>query len=362
MKKRIKKVNLIILLITLTIALVYFTMVLIDFGFKKPIQENTENITLENNQVNLSSLTPKQKLAQMIIVRGDKKDLDFTKLNVGGIFLDRQDSEQEYKRLIDQYQENSKIKLLISTDLEGAWTPFRKNVQEYQIFPKFSEINSSEEAYEVGHRHGILLDSIGFNINFAPVAELSDSAYGGRAFQGTNQEIKEKIESYIQGLQENVLGTCKHYPGNSLNVNLHFRNSVETITQEDLDLFNTCINNDIAAIMVSHQIAEGVISSENKPSTTSPELIQTLKNFKGLIIADEINMLALKNTYPNKRELYAELINAGNNLILDFELNSRELNELLNELEIDLKNKAISQEKVDDSVRKILEMKGYKVL
>jgi beta-N-acetylhexosaminidase len=320
---------------------------------------NLDNIKIEDNMVNLESLTLKQKIGQMILVRGDEKDLNFNKLNVGGIFLDRQQSEEDYRNLILEYQSNSKIKLLVSTDMEGAWTPFH-NPEPHQNFPHFSNINTSEEAEEIGIKHGELLNDIGFNINFAQVAEYYDDVYGGRTFSGTDEEISQKVGAYIRGLQLNVLGTCKHYPGNSMEKNLHDVSDEQVISEKDLHLFDICLENNISSIMVSHQIATGILDSKGKPSTVSEEIVSTLDD-SVLIIADEINMRGLKDFYPDKAELYADLINSGENLILDFYLNPIELNKLIKEIEKEVENGNIDEKKVDSSVKKILEIKGYDV-
>ena len=63
-------------------------------------KQNTENIIIKNNTIKFDSLTLKQKIAQMIIVRGDKENLEFANLNIGGIFLDKQTSEESYKNKI----------------------------------------------------------------------------------------------------------------------------------------------------------------------------------------------------------------------------------------------------------------------
>ncbi len=328
---------------------------------KKEISNlNTENILIEENKINLSSLTLRQKISQMIMVRGDKEDLNFVKLNVGGIFLDRQDSEENYKNLIEKYQENSKIKLLVSTDLEGAWTPFPKK-EASQISIPFSEIKDSDEAYEIGLAHGELLKRTGFNLNFAPVAEFRDEVYGGRAFLGDKEEVKEKIVSYIKGLQKKVLGTCKHYPGKGMIKNLHFRSDRQNISKEDLELFDACLKENISSIMVSHQIVEGEVDSGGKPSSVSREIIKNIDD-SVLIVSDEINMRGLKNFYIlNKRGMYADLINSGENLILDFDLDSVKLDKLIKKIEIDVRNGKVSEEEIDKSVRKILMKKGYTI-
>jgi beta-N-acetylhexosaminidase len=352
-----------------TILLIFLVMIVLFIGMfyfniYKPNKEisnlNLDNIEIKNNTINLESLTIKQKIGQMIMVRGDEKDLKFNRLNIGGIFLDRQQSEEEYRNLISDYQSNSKIKLLVSTDMEGAWTPFH-NPEPHQKFPYFSNINTSEEAEEIGIKHGELLNDIGFNINFAPVSEYYDDVYGGRTFSGSDKEISEKVGAYIRGLQLNVLGTCKHYPGNSMEKNLHDVSDEQIISERDLYLFDVCLKNNVSSIMVSHQIATGILNSNGKPSTVSEEIISTVDE-DVLIIADEINMGGLKDFYPDKTELYVDLINSGENLILDFYLDSVKLHKLIKEIENEVEKGNIDEQKIDYSVKKILEIKGYDVV
>lgn len=328
------------------------------------VDDNLDNIMVENNIIEFDSLTLKQKLAQMIITRGDSENYEVVDLNIGGIFLDRLKYEDEYKRVIDNFQEKSKIKLFVTTDMEGAWTPFPEP-EEHQKFPKFSEIETSEEAFEVGKAHGELLKKIGFNLNFAPVAEYVDDAYGGRTFSGTDEEIQEKVASYIKGLQENVMGTCKHYPGESLHTNLHEKSATVEIRKKDLELFRIGVKNNISAIMVSHQITTGLIDSKGKPATVSKEVIDSLETigFDGLIIVDEIRMKGLSNFYKEKGklELYKDLINAGENVILDFYIDTKELDELLEGIVEEVEKGNISEEKINESARKILKYKGYSI-
>ena len=354
--------NLIIIIgvVSVIIALVLGIYYLNLYKINKEISElSLENIILNGNKIDLNSLTLKQKIGQMIMIRGDERGLGFNKLNVGGIFLDRQEREEDYRNLIRDYQANSKIKLFVSTDLEGVWTPFH-NPEPHQLFPYFSEINSIEEAEEVGLKHGKLLKEIGFNLNFAPVAEYSDDVYGGRTFSGTKEEISDKIGAYIIGLQKNVLGTCKHYPGNSMEKNLHDVPDEQEISKDDLILFDVCLEKNISSIMVSHQIAFGELNSKGKPSSVSKEIISTVDD-SILIIADEINMKGLKYFYSDKTKLYADLINSGENLILDFYLDPIKLYKLINKIEKEVEKGNIDEKKIDNSVKKILIRKGYDI-
>jgi beta-glucosidase-like glycosyl hydrolase len=353
MKKKLFIFIIIIILIIIPIFMFCYNNYLII------VKANTDNILIKNNTIILESLTLRQKIAQMIIVRGDNiENIGLMRYNVGGIFLDKAESQEEYSSLIDSYQNNSKIKLFVSTDLEGAWNPFKK----FKYFPKFSEINSSNESHNIGLEHGKILKNIGFNLNFAPVSEYIDQSYGGRTFLGNKSIVKDKLKNYILGLQENVFGTCKHYPGKGLINNLHVMTDKENISSDDLELFNECIKDNITAIMVGHQIVEGFIDSSNKPSSVSKEVLGNLKDFKGLMISDEINMQGLKSIYSNKSEMYGDLINSGENVILDFDLNTRDLSRLLDELETLNKNGSLNIDNIDESVDKILIAKGYKVV
>jgi beta-N-acetylhexosaminidase len=232
------------------IGLLFSYLVYYFYILNKVSNENTDNIIIEKDFIDFDSLTLKQKIAQMIFV-SDNGNLDLTEQNIGGIFLTKQKEREKCRQRILDYQNKSKIRLFISADMEGAWSPF-----EFVGFPSFSEIKNREEAYNIGREQGGLLKQIGFNLNFAPVAEYSDSVYGGRAFTGTDREVEEKLEGYITGLQESVSGICKHYPGKGMIKNLHFRKDRQKIEKRDLNLFEVCFKNNISGVMVGHQIVE----------------------------------------------------------------------------------------------------------
>jgi len=343
----------VILLILLFYLVDYLTIL------EKVKKENTGNIIIKNNTIQFDSLTLRQKIAQMIVIKGKvKKNMYLTNLNIGGIYFYKQKSEEDYSNLIIAYQNSSKINLFVSADLEGIWNPF----SEFQKFPKFSEIKTEEEAYNIGLEHGEILKRIGFNLNFAPVAEFSDNVYGGRVFAGTKKEVEEKLESYIKGLQKNVLGTCKHYPGKGMIKNLHITKDKQIISKEDLELFDICIKNNISAVMIGHQIVSGELNSNGKSSSVSKEVIDNLDNFSGLIISDEINMFGLKKFYLfDKKKLYKDLINSGENIILDFFLNPVSTYKLILKIEEEVKKGEVDEDKIDQSVKKILMAKGYKI-
>lgn len=311
---------------------------------------STENIVLENGFIDLESMTLQQKIGQMIMVRGDDGDLRFNRMNVGGVFLDRQESEEKYRELIRDFQDDAVIGLLVSSDLEGVWTPFPD-----REFPFFSDIENVSMAYNVGFDHGVLLRDVGFNLNFAPIAEYDDEVYGGRVFVGN---VSGKVGAYIEGLQENVMGTCKHYPGRAMDVDLHYFSDEVVIDREDLELFDVCLNSGIGAIMVSHQIVSGEVDSFGKPSSVSSFVIDSI-DADVLIIADEVNMRGLSMFYSSKVDMYVDLINAGEDFILDFDLDVVEFYDLVGNIEKAVLDGRIDEDRIDESVGKIFEIKGW---
>lgn len=359
------------ILILLLVGLVFFAAILIYLTIylstlNKIKKLDTENIEIKNKTVHLKTMTTKQKIAQMVVVSTvffaeNQKDY-YTRLNVGGIYPTKKKSPEAYKNLIESYQNSSKIKLFVTADLEGAWSPFPEKFGEEYHFLPFSEIKSSEEAYSAGLSHGETLKHLGFNLNFAPVSEFTDKAYGGRAFSGNKSLVKKKLSAYIDGLQKNVMGTCKHYPGRGMIRNTHVRRDHQNITKDDLELFSECFKANVSAVMVGHQSVSGELDSKGKQSSVSSEVIGSIKDFKGIIISDEINMLGLKKSYGKKSNLYKELINAGENVILDFYITPKGLYDLLENLEGMVRSKEISEEKINESVRKILRAKGYRVV
>ncbi|HLC77835.1 MAG TPA: glycoside hydrolase family 3 N-terminal domain-containing protein [Candidatus Nanoarchaeia archaeon] len=354
--------NYLLVILILILGGIFFYIVQYKINLDKVKNLDTGNINITENKIKFSSLSLKQKIAQMIVIRGDKENLQFNNLAIGGIFLSKQESEEAYKELIEKYQKNAKIKLFITTDMEGAWDPFSKDPHKSEKFPTFSEIKNSQEAYETGMRQGELLKKLGFNLNFAPVSEFKDGIYGGRVFLGTKEEIKDKLEAYINGLQKSVYGTCKHYPGKGMIGNTHLRRDKQEITKEDIELFKTCLDKNISSVMIGHQIVYGEIDSGGEPSSISKEVIAPLKEKDVLIVSDEVNMMGLRSFYLLKKEMYVDLINSGENVILDFSLNPASAHALISGIEQKIKMGEISQEKIDESVKKILEMKGYKVV
>lgn len=314
--------------------------------------------------INLSDLTLEEKIGQLMFVKPSDLDMNYlNELHVGGIFLNDLNSKEEYKEIISFYQNNSKIKLFVGTDMEGYWNPF----SSFYKSPSFGDIKSGKEAYNLGKEHGKILRELGFNLDFSPIVETKNNVWPYRTFTGNTEEVKEKISNYIKGLHnESILATAKHYPGGSLVRNPHLFKYRTKISQEELDYFDFAISQKVDFIMVGHPVVHGVIDSKGKQSTISPEVIEPLREkFEGVIITDAVTMMGLRISYLfNFKKAYPDLILAGNDIILDTHKNSgyKSLLKRRNELIKAVSDGKISHKRIDESVKRILEIKGYKVV
>ncbi len=320
-------------------------------------------VKVEGKTIMLSSLTLEQKIAQMIIVPGQEWNLEpWRKMGLGGIHLYALKDAQLFKDRIAQFQQNLSIPFLVTSDLEGCWTPF----SNFKNFTSVSDIYTTSEASEKGQEEGTFLKSLGFTVNFAPVVDLNDEIWNCRSFPGDEQKITELAEAYIDGIQSTgIAATAKHYPGKTLVVkDPHKFIVMAEISPADIYPFTSISAQDkVKAVMVSHVIASGVVDTEGKPAVVSEEVIGELKqNYSGLIISDEINMLGLKGYYPTLDEMYVAVFAAGNDVILNFNEDPNEIYHMIQVVKKAIEEGKISEKQVNGSVKKILELKGFTVI
>ena len=351
---------------TILLTIVLCLLIFLNYS-NKILPSNTVNIEpnqviIEDNKIKLNSLTLKQKIAQMIITyESDYFREKHKEMFIGGIHFDAKETKEKYIEDISKYKENTTIPFFIVTDMEGCINP----LANFHDSLTFKDINTKEEAYELGKNHGEILSELGFNMNFAPVVDLNDSIWKCRSFRGSPEEIAKKAKSYIDGMEEfQILSVSKHYPGKTLvSRDPHSQITYGEIEEEDIFPFMISIKNNVSGIMISHVITEGVVISNGKPAVVCPELIYNLrKNYQGLIITDEIGMQGLRKYYENHDELYFDLILAGNDIILFYDPHPNVLFRFINVIEDAVDKGFIQEKRIDESVIRILNAKNIEVI
>ena len=343
----------------------------------------TSSISVDEEiELFLDSMTIEEKIAQMLILNYDDNiydsDVDNLMKNIkpgGFIFMKNNFSTfDQTKKFISDLKNNSEIPLIISVDEEGGLVQRLKYVTDRKPLdiPSMYEIgstNDSNNAYLVGKAMSDDLRSLGFNLTYAPVLDIynpNNPVILDRSFSTDKKVVTEMGLSLSKGLEENgVIPVFKHFPGHGDTItDSHYDlpiidKTYEEIYDNELYPYRKVIN-DAKIIMIGH-LALPKIVGDNTPASISKKIItDILKNklgYDGLVITDALNMGALTNYYPED-QIYLMAVNAGVDLLLmpnDYELAIQTI-----------KNN-ISEERINESVRKILKFKyeyltDYKLL
>jgi beta-N-acetylhexosaminidase len=268
---------------------------------------------------------------------------------------------------------DNKIPLFISIDQEGGRV--NRLPEEMGAFDSAMSIgnkNNLNYAYESGKKIGVSLNQLGINLDFAPVLDIFsnplNTVIGERSF-GTNPDIVSRMGiQIIKGLHsKNIMATAKHFPGHGdTEVDSHIGLPVVDKTVDELNSFEfipfkNAINNDIDMIMVAHIILSKV---DNVPSTMSDKVITDILrddlDYDGVVITDDMSMKAISDNYTIP-EAAVESINAGCDIVLIKGVNNAI--SIINSIKKSLDNGKLTEERIDESLYRILMLKDkYKML
>lgn len=320
----------------------------------------------------LKNMTIEEKIGQLLLARiPEKEKIDTIKnYHIGGYILFGRDVNNKSKsELIDEiknYQNNSKIPLLIAIDEEGG-TVSRLSSNKNILTNPFL---SSQEIYKNKGFDGIRDDTInkskilyelGINLNLAPVADVSinDDDYIFKRSFGKSADLTSKyIETVISNTDYKVSYTLKHFPGYGNNKDTHKGIAIDDRTyssfeQNDFLPFIAGIKENVNSILFSHNYMNYV--DKINPASLSPNVHNILKNlnFNNIMITDDISMNGLKDV----EDKYLKAVLAGNNLLIvtDFK-------EAYNEILDAYRDKKISDSMINYLVLKNISWKYYKKL
>lgn len=335
----------------------------------------------------LENMTLNEKIGQLFVIEVDKLDSQgnnvvnykdnmaniLNKYNVGGViyFSENIVSREQVINLNKSLQENSKTKLFISVDEEGG-TVSRIANNKAMGTTKFSSMRSigdtgdENKAYEVGNTIGKEISALGFNLDFAPDADIlttsKNTEIGTRSF-GENADIVSKMSSQVvKGLQDNnVSATLKHFPGhgnsesNSHDTYTYTNQTLEQMRNLELIPFKKGIEEGVDFILVSHISVPNVTGNKVPSSLNKTIISDVLRNelgFKNIVITDALNMKAVSDYYEEDK-VCIDAINAGADMLLMVP----DLDKAYNSVVTACQNGEITEERINESVKRILKIK-----
>ena len=361
-------------------------------GLHNPFTSKAEPVTYES--VAQSELSPEQKVDKLVANMSDADKvgqllmigIHGTTLNddakfmlneyrVGGIILfDRNmESKDQVKTLITDINKTSKsaglTPLFLGIDQEGGAVA-RMDDKLIKV-PPAEEVGKMpvEQAVSLAKQSGAELKDLGFNINFAPVADLGLTY--GRSYSTSPDEVVRYAGAVGKAYDEAGLWySYKHFPGiGKTDVDLHADTSIvpaskETLLSEDTKVFVDLIKQskpNTYTIMVSHAMYPQI--DPDHPASLSKAIITDWLRkdigYNGVVVTDDMDMGALANHYTFG-DMAVQSILAGSDILLvchEYE----HMQEAYNGLMKAVKDGRISKERLDESVKRILLMKMSKI-
>ena len=361
-------------------------------GLHNPFTSKAEPVTYES--VAQSELSPEEKVDKLVANMSDadkvgqllmigihgktlNDDAKFmlNEYRVSGIILfDRNmESKDQVKSLIADINKTGKsaglTPLFIGIDQEGGAVA-RMEDQLIKVPPAEALGKEPiEQAVSLAKQSGTELKGLGFNINFAPVADLGLTY--GRSFSTNPDEAVRYASAVGKAYDEAGLWySYKHFPGiGKTDVDLHADTSVvqvskETLLNEDTKVFVDLIKQskpNTYAIMVSHAMYPQI--DPDHPSSLSKAIITDWlrkdMGYNGVVVTDDMDMGALAKHYTFG-DMAVQSILAGSDILLvchEYE----HMQEAYNGLMKAVKDGRISKERLDESVKRILLMKMSKI-
>ena len=361
-------------------------------GLHNPFTSKAEPVTYES--VAQSELSPEEKVDKLVANMSDadkvgqllmigihgktlNDDAKFmlNEYRVGGIILFDRNMEfkDQVKSLITDINKTGKsaglTPLFIGIDQEGGAVA-RMEDQLIKV-PPAEELGKEpiEQAVSLAKQSGTELKDLGFNINFAPVADLGLTY--GRSFSTNPDDVVRYASAVGKAYDEAGLWySYKHFPGiGKTDVDLHADTSVvpvskETLLNEDTKVFVDLIKQskpNTYAIMVSHAMYPQI--DADHPSSLSKAIITDWlrkdMGYNGVVVTDDMDMGALAKHYTFG-DMAVQSILAGSDILLvchEYE----HMQEAYNGLMKAVKDGRISKERLDESVKRILLMKMSKI-
>ncbi|MGH9648359.1 MAG: glycoside hydrolase family 3 N-terminal domain-containing protein [Bryobacteraceae bacterium] len=276
----------------------------------------------------------------------------------------------EAAELLNRLQKTSKLPLIFAADFERGVAMRLNGTTVFPHAMAFGATGKPENAEAAGRITAIEGRAIGVHWNFFPVADVNSNPanpiINTRSFGGDPTQVGDFVAAYIKGSHEGaMLTTAKHFPGHGdTGTDSHLgvarvdgdRARLEAV---ELPPFKRAIADGVDAVMVAHVTVPGLDPDPNRVATTSKAVVTGLlkeeMGFKGIVVTDALDMAGLTRMYSNDVGRAAvEAFKAGNDLLII----PADLDASYRDVLAAVKGGEISQERLDESVRKILEWKA----
>lgn len=327
---------------------------------------------IEDKVAGLFVITPEALTGVGTAVRaGDGTKEALSTYAVGGLvyFAQNIQSEAQLTEMLANTNIYTKYPLFLAVDEEGGKVArvadSSIDVEKVSPMAEIGATGDAQNAYEAGTTIGAYLSRLGFNLDFAPVADVlvnaDNTTIGNRSFGADAGIVAQMAPSFVTGLEEQKVSSClKHFPGlgdtteDTHNGMAVTERTLEEFQATEFPVFKAGIDAGADFVMVSH-VSAPALTGDNTPASLSGAVIGILRNdlgFDGIIITDALNMTAITDYYTPD-EAVIKAIQGGADMLLmpeDFEAAYTGLLQAV-------QDGTISEERINESLRRIYRVK-----
>ncbi len=280
----------------------------------------------------------------------------------------------EVAAVANQLQRDSKLPLLIAADFERGLDSRVSGTPAFPDAMAFGAIGDPVRAEKYGAIVADEARAIGIHWNFFPVADVNSNPdnpiINTRSFSEDPAVVGSLVAAYVKGAAEHgMLTTVKHFPGHGdTGTDSHLgvakvQGDMAHLQSVELPPFRQAIEAGVAAVMVAHLSVPALDNDTNHVATISPRVVNdVLKNqlgFHGVVVTDALDMRGLTSIYPPgpvsaTARAAVDAVKAGDDVILW----PTDLDGAFHGILAAVNRGEIPESRINESVRKILEMKA----
>lgn len=342
------------------------------------LKENTQNLENLTTEEIVREMSLREKIGQLFFVRARgyfknehteeykelaKKIDDF---KVGGIiFFDGTVYGQAV--LTNDLQQKSTVPLWITQDMEFGAAMRIEGTTRITPAMGIAASGNANNAYWAGKITAQEAKILGVNQIFAPVLDVNNNPKNPviniRSFSGDPGIVADFGTRFIDGVSsEDVISTAKHFPGHGdTDTDSHYRLPVINADYARLDSielvpFKAAIQKNVGSVMSAHINFPKIGSTPGRPSTLDRSILNRILvdslGFNGMIVTDGLEMSGISSHYsPGEAVVLA--LQAGADIML---LTPDEL-EAIEKVEEAVRSGRLSEQRIDNSVRKLIRWK-----
>lgn len=353
--------------------------------------QNTPNKADEVQQV-VRSMSLEDKVAQLFLVKpeaivdigtataaGEATKQAIEDTPVGGFvyFSDNLQSEQQVQDMLRNVQKYSEDRIglpaFLSVDEEGGTvarvaSTGRFDVTDVGDMAKIGASGDVQQARQAGETIGSYLSELGFNLDFAPDADVltnpDNTVVKKRSFGSDPRVVSDMSLAVAQGLaQHQVYSVYKHFPGHGATAGdthqgyAYTDKTLDELKQSELIPFENAIQNNAAFIMAAH-ISAPRVTGDDTPASLSKTMITDIlrgqMGYDGIVVTDAMNMGAVTEQYTSAQAA-VKALQAGADLVLMPE----DFQEAYQGVLDAVKDGTLTEQRINESVTRIVKVKVH---